>query len=55
MDEGEDEVDEEAEEDVLGYFMLLLTTLLWLFDFLEGVTPLLHVGLSTPGGRSKMN
>lgn len=42
-EEGEEEVEEEAEEDALGYL-----TLLWLFDLLEGVTPLLQVGLSTP-------
>ena len=49
MEEGEEEVEEEAEEDALGY----LTLPLMLFDLLEGVTPLLQVGLSAPGGDKK--
>lgn len=47
MEEGEEEVEDEAEEDALGY--LLPPTPLWLFDLLGGVTPLLQVGLSAPG------
>lgn len=46
-EEGEEEVEEEAEEDTLGY--LPLPEPLWLFDLLVGVTPLLQVGLSAPG------
>lgn len=46
-EEGEEEVEEEAEEDTLGY--LTLPAPLWLFDLLGGVTPLLQVGLSAPG------
>lgn len=42
MEEGEEEVEEEAEEDGLGYLTL------WLLDLLGGVTPLLQVGLSAP-------
>lgn len=42
-------MEEEAEEDALGYLTLLLPVALWLFDLLGGVTPLLQVGLSAPG------
>lgn len=48
-EEGEEEVEEEAEDDALGYLTLLPPAPLWLFDLLVGVTPLLQVGLSEPG------
>lgn len=44
-------MEEEAEEDTLGYLTLLLPAPLWLFDLLVGVTPLLQVGLSAPERR----
>lgn len=42
-------MEEEAEEDALGYLTLPAPTPPWLFDLLGGVTPLLQVGLSAPG------
>lgn len=42
-------MEEEAEDDALGYLTLLPPAPLWLFDLLVGVTPLLQVGLSKPG------
>lgn len=41
-------MEEEADEDALGYLMLLPPAPPWLFDLLVGVTPLLQVGLSAP-------
>lgn len=42
-------MEEEAEEDALGYLTLLLLVPPCLFDLFGGVTPLLQVGLSAPG------
>lgn len=46
-------MEEEAEDDALGYLTLLLPAPLWFFDLLVGVTPLLQVGLSDPGGKTQ--
>jgi len=50
-EDGEEEVEEEPEEDTLGYLMAPPPP--WLFDLSEGVTPLLQVGLSAPVWRRK--
>lgn len=50
-EEGEEEVEEEAEDDALGYLTLPPPPPLWPFDLLVGVMPLLQVGLSEPGQR----
>lgn len=46
-------MEEEAEDDALGYLTLLLPAPVWFFDLLVGVTPLLQVGLSDPGGKTQ--
>lgn len=46
-------MEEEAEDDALGYLTLPLPAPVWFFDLLVGVTPLLQVGLSDPGGKTQ--